>query len=113
MIEAFPTKDGSYRLHGNTYYLRKKIKSLGGIWDGRWWIVPEGILSQINAVKMVMVGHDAHCHEDAGYCYASEKELEVGEKRMGCAKCDKPYICGDLVKIWPIQSKAKEKAVIE
>lgn len=96
---------GLYRIKAqrtiDTYNIKDKIKSYGGQWDGdiKAWIIPESAIEQLGIIKMILVKHDAHCHESAGQCYAPEYDVKRGYMKMGCGYCDTPYICGKDVKI--------------
>lgn len=107
MIEAYPNKDGTYYLDGKTYYLKEKIKSLGGKWDGRRWNIPKEAIEKIGAIEMFWVHHDAYCHESEGMTFASMAEINRGWKQMGCGYCDTYATYGPKVRIW--QDTKKEE----
>lgn len=97
-LEAYPNGD-YFRLEGKTYQIREKIKRLEGKWNGTHWLVKEESLGELQATKMQKVKHEAHCHEEAGECWASEKDIENGYVVLGCGMCDTPARCGSKVKI--------------
>ena len=94
LIRAFPKETGEYILtpdrSSETFYKKEIIKSLGGRWDGRHWVVFEEVLNKIGAYKMVRAIRESFCHTPEMEIFVTEGELNAGWTRGWefCSYCD-------------------------
>jgi hypothetical protein len=82
-----------------TYYIKDKIKALGGIWDGQHWIVDSNALIELKIPKTLKCRVAAHCHMPEEKLWLNEWEIKQGKVRLGCSMCDCPTSCGSNVEI--------------
>lgn len=100
-INAWPLRDGSYRIEGDTYNVRDVLKQHGARWENkcRAWFGSREVALAVRAKMRVRVRVAAHCHEEERDISVTEEDVAKGFVRLGCGWCDTSYRCGDDVKI--------------
>ena len=94
-MKAYPENNNLFRLvddkKGECFHLKDKIKSLGGKWNGKNWIVPKEALPELKAIQMIKAIIDGHC------CFKGESQVVFISKKdydnkltkvRWCSRCD-------------------------
>lgn len=111
MIEAFPLGDGffyladgyPYRRSQGTYAYKDRIKAAGGRWnpDKKHWVVSEEALPSLQDIvtKMQKARVGPWCHNPEEIVFVTQQEIQKGQHKRSCARCDTSYACGGYAEI--------------